>query len=124
MSPKMDKIVAESAKVIEYPKTRGRKIGSLIIRKPSDALQREHVPYIVKGLMAPREISVWYSPPSVGKSFFMLHVAERISKGESIAEHRVKPTRTLYLSLEGEGGFETRIEALVKERGLGDGNFF
>jgi hypothetical protein len=43
-----------------------------------DAAPRD---YLLKGLMSPEEMSVWWGPPKCGKSFLMLHIAYAIAQG-------------------------------------------
>jgi hypothetical protein len=77
--------------------------------------------YIVKGVMAPNEISVWVGAPKCGKSFLLLSVAYRLPLGLSVFGRRVRQAKALYVAAEGEGDIANRIKALRVKHGPSDG---
>ena len=64
--------------------------------------------YLVKGLMSPGEMSVWWGPPKCGKSFLLLYVAYAIAQGRSVFGRRVRACPVLYVAAEGEAGLAGR----------------
>lgn len=68
--------------------------------------------YLLKGLIHPGDLSVWYGPSGCGKTFIVLHVAHAISVGRSVFGRRVKPTRVMLFALEGSSGFAKRAQAI------------
>jgi hypothetical protein len=73
--------------------------------------------YLLKGIMAPAEMSVWYGAPKCGKSFLLMHITRAISQGRGVFGRRVKPTRVLYIAGEGRSGLKGRLRALRKRFG-------
>lgn len=73
--------------------------------------------YLLKGVMAPGEMSVWWGPPKCGKSFLAMHVAYALSQGRRVFGRRVRQCRVLYLACEGRSGLRGRIGALVSRYG-------
>lgn len=68
--------------------------------------------YVVKGLMSPGEMSVWWGPPKCGKSFLLLHIAYAIAQGRTVFGRRVKACPVLYVAAEGEAGLAGRLRAI------------
>lgn len=68
--------------------------------------------YLLKGLIHPGDLSVWYGPSGCGKTFLVLHVAHAISVGRSVFGRRVKPARVMLFALEGSSGFAKRAQAI------------
>lgn len=94
------KIEAKTADQIEAP-------------KPSE--------YLVKGIIEPKQTSIWFGPPGNGKTFLLLHMAYAISRGESVFGRRVRQGDVLYMALEGRGGIDKRIFAMTQAMGGGAG---
>jgi AAA domain len=84
----------------------------LTILSVADADKQADLEYLVKGLIEPGSLSVWYGPPGSGKTFLVKHVAYAIAQGRSIFGRRVRQAPTLYIGLEGEGGIRNRVRAL------------
>jgi RecA-family ATPase len=61
--------------------------------------------YLLHGLMAPGELSVWWGAPKCGKSFLLLRLAYGLALGTGMWSRAAKPCRVLYVPAEGEGGF-------------------
>lgn len=79
-----------------------------------NALPRD---YIVKGWMAPGEISLIVGAKNARKSFFALHAAYAISLGRTVFGRRAKQASILYIVCEGEKGISKRVRALVRRYG-------
>ncbi len=121
MTTKMDKLVADHGKVETFdpkvtpirPATAFRieaiNAASVAPPKPSE--------YLIKGVIEPGQVSLWFGPAGNGKSFLMLHLAYAIARGEPVFDRRVRGADTLFLALEGRGGMDKRIYAMVKTMG-------
>ena len=88
----------------------------------ADADKNNENDYLVKGLIEPGGLSVWYGPPGSGKTFLIQYIAYAIAQGRSIFGRRVRQATTLYIGLEGAGGIRNRVKALKES--FGDTNQF
>ncbi len=84
---------------------------------PSDEIRLNTSDYLLKGLVAPGELGVWFGPSGSGKSFVILEVAHAIATGRSVLGRRVRKAPVLICALEGAAGFDRRIVAMTQERG-------
>ena len=111
------------------PEAMMRALGGTTIRQPlafgklrvlsmDDVTTAEPRDYLLKGLISPAEMSVWWGAPKCGKSFLMLHVAYAIAQGRGVFGRRVKPCSVLYVAAEGEAGLAGRLRAIRDEFGL------
>jgi hypothetical protein len=112
----------------DTPEAKLRALGGKAIRPPlmfgklhvltmddiGDVAERD---YLLKGLLSPAEMSVWWGPPKCGKSFLMLHAAYAIAQGRSVFGRRVKACPVLYVAAEGEAGLAARLRAIRDEFG-------
>lgn len=98
--------------------TRGRAFGRLRLLSLADAASAPPRHYLLKGLVAPGELSLWWGAPKCGKSFLLLRLGYGLAVGRRMFGRRAKPCRVLYVAAEGEGGFEGRLLAL--REALGD----
>ncbi len=73
--------------------------------------------YLLKGLLSPGELSVWWGPPKCGKSFLLMSIGYAIAQGRNVFGRRVHKARVLYLACEGRSGLRGRIEALHARHG-------
>lgn len=109
---------AEAAKAIRATAADGGlQVGRLLIRTVGESAAMVERPYIVKGLFYAREFSAIYGPPGSGKSFIATHLGYAAAQGREVFGRRVRPVKVLYAFLEGEGGAEMRLQALVGEFG-------
>ena len=104
---------ALGGKVIRQPMKFG-KLHVLTMDDIGDVPQRD---YLVKGLISPTEMSVWWGPPKCGKSFLLLRIAYRVAQGQSVFGRRVKACPVLYVAAEGEAGLAARLRAIRDELG-------
>lgn len=99
----------------------GVPFGSLRVLSVRDALEQEiNRDYLVKGLVNPGEMSVWYGAPGSGKSFAMLHLGYAIAQGRQALGRRVRYAPVLYVACEATSGIARRIRALANEHGVAD----
>jgi hypothetical protein len=96
--------------------------GRLQVRSVQDALNAPRRTYLLEGIMAPGELSVWWGPPKSGKSFLMLRIAYGIALGKGIWNRKASQIPVLYIAAEGASGVNGRIRALHDS--LGDADMF
>ena len=110
------------------PETIMRELGGRTFRPPfmidklrllsmDNIIDAEPRDYLLKGLMSPAEMSVWWGAPKCGKSFFMLHITYAIAQGRGVFGRRVKAFPVLYVAAEGEAGLSGRLRAIRDEFG-------
>jgi len=68
--------------------------------------------YLIKGLLAPNEVSVIYGEPGSGKSFLASWASYLVAVGHTVLGRRVRGAPVVYAALEGQVGFERRLHAL------------
>ncbi len=97
---------------------RGRAVGKLRILSLADALDAPPRAYLLPGLMAPRELSVWWGAPKCGKSFLLMRLAFGLAIGRGMwGKEPARQLRVMYGAAEGEGGLGNRLAALKAELG-------
>ncbi len=69
-------------------------------------------PYLVKGVIARGELSLVYGASNVGKSFFVIDLAQGVQSGRQWFGRRVRAASVLYVLCEGGGGFANRAYAV------------
>lgn len=99
------------------PPLRGKPFGRLRLLTIADAAAAPARHYLLKGLVAPGELSLWWGAPKCGKSFLLLRLAYGLALGIGMWVRKAKPCRVLYVAAEGEGGFAARLLALSKVMG-------
>jgi hypothetical protein len=100
-----------------YCPPRGKRYGRLFVKTDADAHTAPRLEYVVKGIMNRAELGVIFGEPGTAKSFLIMYIARRTGQDRKVFGRRVRPTRTLFCALEGEGGFEKRLRAEIAERG-------
>jgi AAA domain len=93
-------------------------LGRLHVRSAASVLALPQRDYLVKGLISPGEMSVWWGPPKSGKSFLVLYVTYAVAQGRSVYARRVHRTPVVYLAAEGASGLGKRVKALTGEYGI------
>ena len=77
--------------------------------------------YLLKGILALGELSVWWGAPKWGKTFLVLRLSYGLALGMGMWGRRARPVRVLYVAAEGVGGIGSRLRALRDELGdVGD----
>jgi hypothetical protein len=105
-------------------KKRGTPFGRLTLYSMADLDAAPMRGYLIKGLIAPNEISVWCGPPKCGKSFLLMGCAWKLSRGDRVFGRRVHKVNVLYVAAEGEGGIGNRLKALRNKYGNAPGFFW
>jgi len=83
------------------------------MRLAADIEPDQDVPYLVKGVLAPKSVAMIAGPANAGKTFLAVSLAHALAKGRSWAGCKVKTAvPVLYITLEGGAGFERRVAAL------------
>lgn len=67
-------------------------------------------PYLVKGLLLPKQISVLAAPPNTGKSCIVAALLAKIAQGHEFAGRRVRRSAVLYVGAEDPDGIAIRAE--------------
>jgi hypothetical protein len=97
---------------------RGKPYGNLRLLTLDDARNAPARQYLMPGLIAPGELSLWWGAPKCGKSFLLLRLAYGLARGLGMWQREpARPIRLLYVAAEGEGGFAGRLLALATELG-------
>jgi len=72
--------------------------------------------YRVKGLLCSTGLAVVWGAPKCCKSFWVFDLLMHVARGRSYRGHRVQRGEIVYCALEGQKGFERRIEAFRREK--------
>lgn len=72
---------------------RGLSFGDIKARHISDVPLSVNRPYLVKGLLLPKQISILAAPPNTGKSCIVAALLAKLSQGHSFAGRRVRRSR-------------------------------
>lgn len=100
------------------PPQRGKQFGRLRVLTLADAASAPPRQYLLRGLVAPGELSVWWGAPKCGKSFLLLRLAYGLALGVGMwGRSATGSWRVLYVAAEGEGGFAARLLALSDAMG-------
>jgi hypothetical protein len=101
----------------EPPQGNGQTFGRLKLKSVQDMLNVPAREYLLEGLIAVREFSVWWGPPKCGKSFLMLRLAYGMSQGLTMWGREATRCPVIYVAAEGQGGLGSRLEALQAKHG-------
>jgi hypothetical protein len=112
-APPEAKLRALGGRVIMPPLQFGR----LRVLSMDDIVDAAPRAYLVKGLISPAEMSVWWGPPKCAKSFLMLRIAYAVAKGLPVFGRRIHACPVLYVAAEGEAGLAGRLKAIRDELG-------
>jgi len=78
---------------------------------------------LVRGVLSPGNTAVLYGESGAGKTFLALDLAWSIARGEPWGGKKCNRAAVLYVSLEGQHGFEMRTLAIRNHRGDPAGHF-
>jgi hypothetical protein len=83
--------------------------------KPSKGVR-----YVVKGIIPASGLCIFWGPPKCGKSFLVFDMVAHVSAGWQYRGRRVKQCAVAYCALEGQTGFEARVEAFRQAHKIDD----
>ncbi len=87
--------------------------GRLHVLSMGDIIEAAPRDYLLKGIMSPGELSMWWGAPKCGKSFLLLHVSYAIAQRRAdVLGRRVRGCPVLYVAAEGAPGLARRVQAL------------
>ncbi|MEM7667225.1 MAG: AAA family ATPase [Pseudomonadota bacterium] len=92
----------------------------LQVLTPSDCETLPNRGYVVKGLIAPRDLVCIYGAPGAGKSLIAPHLGYAVAQGREAFGMRVRPGPVLYVAAEDAHGMRGRIKALKRRHGDAD----
>jgi hypothetical protein len=67
-------------------------------------------PYLVKGLLLPKQISILAAPPNTGKSCIVAALLAKLAQGQPFAGQKVKRAAVLYVGAEDPDGIAIRAD--------------
>lgn len=71
--------------------------------------------YVIKGIIAPRDVACIFGAPGAGKSLIAPYLGYRVAQGETAFGMRTKPGGVFYVAAEDETGMRGRVAALKDE---------
>lgn len=89
---------------------------------PADCMDAPARGYIIKRLIAPRDVACIFGAPGGGKSTIAPYLGYRVAAGEEAFGLRTKPGCVLYVAAEDAHGMKNRVKALRGQ--LGDTDSF
>lgn len=119
--PRRERPRPEAERDAEAP---GRTFGRLRLLTVEDALNAPAREYLLDGLIAPAEFSVWWGAPKCGKSFLLLRIAYGMAQGLGMWGREAEAVSVCYVAAEGGHGIKGRIHALRKRMGAAPGFHF
>ena len=90
---------------------------SLRLLTPTDCEASPARGYIVKGLIAPRDLFLMVAKPGGGKSALAPSIGYAIAQGAPVFGRRTKPGLVFYVPVEDPHGMRQRVHALKRTRG-------
>jgi hypothetical protein len=84
---------------------------------PADCEAAPSRGYIVKGILAPRDVACIFGAPGAGKSLLAPFVGYSVARGEEAFGMRAKPGSVLYVASEDSHGMRGRVRALKEAHG-------
>lgn len=94
-----------------------REPSRLQLLTPADCTNAPARGYIIKGLIAPRDVACIFGAPGGGKSTIAPHLGYHVARGESVFGLRTKPGKVLYVAAEDAHGMKNRVAALRRRDG-------
>jgi len=111
----------EIADLLDTTPEEPRKTDSVLtFLSPADCALANPRPYIVKGLIAERDVACIVGAPGVGKSVLAPALAYAVAQGREAHGRRTQPGRVFYVAAEDEYGMRGRVTALKNEHGDAD----
>lgn len=94
---------------------------SLRFLKPDQCATAPKRGYIVKGLLAPRDVAAIVGAPGCGKSTVAPLIGYMVAQGKEAFGQRTRQGGVFYVAAEDETGLQMRVTALRQEYGEADG---
>lgn len=91
--------------------------GTLTFLSPADCATSKPRPYVIKGLIAERNVTSIVGAPGAGKSVLAPSLAYAVAQGREIHGRRTKVGGVFYVAAEDEHGMRGRVTALKAEYG-------
>lgn len=73
--------------------------------------------WVIKGVLPTTGLAAFFGPSASGKSFLALDAAAAIASGTPWFGHRTQMVPVIYIALEGEAGYRSRVLAWEREHG-------
>jgi len=102
---------------IDVPKPEKRRLLKFARDVSMDAIRNQATNATIKGLFGPKEIILTYGESTAAKTFAVADRCWHIAMGLDWQGRKTKKRPVLYVCLEGEHGFEKRMEALKRRYG-------
>lgn len=84
---------------------------------PADCETGPRRGYVVKGILAPKDVGAIVGPPGCGKSTLAPLLGYAVAQGQAVLGMRTKPGRVLYVAAEDATGMRQRVHALKLRHG-------
>jgi len=94
-----------------------REPSRLQLLTPADCTNAPVRGYVIKGLIAPRDVACIFGAPGGGKSTIAPHLGYHVARGETVFGMRTKPGKVLYVAAEDAHGMKNRVAALRRRDG-------
>ena len=89
----------------------------LTFLSPAECAATDPRPYVVKGLLAERDVGCIVGAPGVGKSLLAPLLAYLVAQGRDVFGRRTRAGATFYVAAEDQDGMRGRVMALRNEHG-------
>ena len=94
-----------------------RQASRLQLFTPAECTNAAPRGYVIKRLIAPRDVACIFGAPGGGKSTIAPHLGYQVARGESAFGLRTKPGPVLYVAAEDAHGMKNRVAALRRRDG-------
>ena len=84
---------------------------------PADCATAVFRPYVIKGLLAERDVACIVGAPGVGKSVLAPYLAYAVAQGQPVFDRRVRKGGVFYVAAEDHHGMQGRLSALRADLG-------
>ncbi|WP_245794532.1 AAA family ATPase [Vannielia litorea] len=112
--------MAEIDRILEENRqTRSR--GGLRLLKPRDCAEMPAREYVIKGLLAERDVGAIIGAPGSGKSVIAPYLGYAVARGVEAFDRRTKAGGVFYVAAEDALGLRKRVTALRDQHGEADG---
>ena len=93
----------------------------LTFLSPAQCAEAPSRGYVIKGLIAPRDVGCIFGAPGAGKSLIAPYLGFKVARGEFAFGMRTKPGGVFYVAAEDPHGMRGRVTALRLTHGDADG---